>query len=319
MTTIPPPGVHGGDGAAIARALGVHPDDMIDLSTTLNPLAPDPAPILSRHLDAVRRYPDPTVATEALADTIGVPVERIVLTNGGAEAISLIGAILGGRVVEPDFARYPRGPAVSPVAGLTPAEPPRWRSNPRSPLGELAPARADDRSEPTVWDEAFWPLATGTWSRRDDRHGDVIVGSLTKLLACPGLRAGYLIVPDDDFGERLLAEVATRRSGWSVSGLVCEALPDLLRSVDLAAWCEELDQLRGFWIDTFAALGFEVVGTGPTWLLIRGARFRDGLARERVVVRDCASFGLRDTIRFGLPRPDDRDIVLHAFTSLRSD
>src|SRR5215469_17794324 len=94
----------------------------------------------------------------------------LLLTNGGAEAIVLAGAELGGSVIEPDFALYPRD------GGR------RWRSNPHNPTGLLAgPEVAAE-----VWDEAFYPLATGQWTRGDP--GQVVVGSLTKLLACPGLR-----------------------------------------------------------------------------------------------------------------------------------
>ena len=72
-----------------------------------------------------------------------VDPDRLLLTNGGAEAIALVGAELGGRVEEPDFALYPRGGG------------PLWRSNPHNPTGRLARGPAD------VWDEAFYPLATG--------------------------------------------------------------------------------------------------------------------------------------------------------------
>lgn len=306
MTVIPPPGPHGGDGAAIARALGFDPAEMIDLSTTLDPLAPDPTPILGRHLDSVRRYPDPTTATRALADVIGVPVGRLLLTNGGAEAIDLVGRVLGGHVDEPEFGLYPRGDAGGP----------RWRSNPNSPLGHLAdpPDPPDpDGEPPTVWDEAFWPLATGTWSRRDDLRGDVIVGSLTKLLACPGLRAGYLIVPEGEFGRNLLDRVRALRAGWPVSTLLCEALPDLLDTVDLPDRAARLRRHRRLVETEFGDRGLEIVGGGPTWLLLRNSSLRDRLAPHHIVVRDCASFGLRDTVRIGLPRPADLAAVLAAF------
>ena len=85
------------------------------------------------------------------------------LTNGGAEAIALVAAELGaGEVVDPEFSLYRRHlPTVAAGAG-------RWRSNPSNPLGALA--AADDVA--AVWDEAFWPLATGTWTRwRRRRRG----------------------------------------------------------------------------------------------------------------------------------------------------
>ena len=145
----PRAGAHGGDGVALAAALGLDPDSVLDLSLSLNPVAPDPVPVVSRYLSAIDRYPDPTAATEALAAAMGVDRDRLLLTNGGAEAIALVAAELGGGVTEPEFSLHPRGTGR------------RWRSNPHNPTGRLAaPGEVAD-----VWDEAFFPLATGTWSR----------------------------------------------------------------------------------------------------------------------------------------------------------
>ena len=66
-------GGHGGDGARLAAALGVDPADVLDLSASLNPVAPDPAPVVARHLDASGATPTRTAATEALAGAMGVP------------------------------------------------------------------------------------------------------------------------------------------------------------------------------------------------------------------------------------------------------
>ena len=132
--TLPPPGTHGGDGPAVARALGLDLAEILDLSQSLNPFAPDPAPVVARHLDAVRDLPRPAPATGRFGRSRwAVEPERLLLTNGGAEAIALLAAELGGRVVEPDFALHPRGGG------------PSWRSNPHSPSGLLAARRRDGR------------------------------------------------------------------------------------------------------------------------------------------------------------------------------
>ena len=167
---------------------------------SLNPVAPDVAPIVAAHAGAIDRYPEPAAATAALAAAIGVPADRVVLTNGGAEAIALVAAELGaGEVVDPEFSLYRRHLAeIRPGAG-------RWRSNPSNPLGQLA-AAADVAA---VWDEAFWPLATGTWTRGDDTAWRL--GSLTKLWACPGLRLGYVIAPG--CGRRAGASRPASRAG----------------------------------------------------------------------------------------------------------
>jgi histidinol-phosphate/aromatic aminotransferase/cobyric acid decarboxylase-like protein len=274
---IPSAGAHGGDGPAIARALGI---DVLDLSQSLNPVAPDVAPVVARHLDALGRYPDPTEATCALAGAMGVDPDRLVLTNGGAEAIALVGAVLGGTVEEPDFSLYPRhgGPV--------------WRSNPHSPTGRLAPATATAG----VWDEAFLPLATGGWTRGDDAW---VVGSLTKLLACPGLRVGYVLAPDAP-GAAL---VRAGQPAWSVNGLVCAALPELLATVDLPRWRDEVAGLRGQLVGVLRAAGLEPEPSDACWVLVEAPGLRDRLAPKGVAVRDCSSFGLPHHVRIAVPDP----------------
>lgn len=279
----PPPAEHGGDGARLAAALGVDPDEVLDLSASLNPVAPDVAALAARHLGSLRRYPDDAEATAALAAATGVDVDRVVLTNGGSEAIAVVAAELGvGRVVHPEFSLYERHLArLDATAG-------RWRSNPRNPTGELA----DVTEEAAVWDEAFWPIATGTWTRGDG----IVVGSLTKLFACPGLRLGYVLAPDTGVADA----VRRRRPAWSVSGLACALLPELLAVADLPRWAEEVAALRAGLVGVLD--GYDVHAADAPWVLVRGAGdLRERLARRGVLVRDCASFGLRDTARVAVP------------------
>jgi histidinol-phosphate/aromatic aminotransferase/cobyric acid decarboxylase-like protein len=267
-----PAGPHGGDGARLAAALGVDPAAVLDLSASLNPLAPDAGEIVGKHLDALRRYPDPERATAALAAAMDVDPDRLLLTNGGAEAIALVAAELGGRVEEPDFALYPRG------AG------PLWRSNPHNPTGRLA-AEGDTAG---VWDEAFYPLATGRWTRGER----IVVGSLTKLLACPGLRAGYVLAPD--VGK--LGQPA-----WSVNGLVAAALPGMLDAVDLPAWAAGIAVLRSRLVDILRRAELQPEPSDANFVLVRAPGLRNRLAPHAILVRDCGSFGLPDHVRIAVP------------------
>jgi histidinol-phosphate/aromatic aminotransferase/cobyric acid decarboxylase-like protein len=246
--------------------------------------------VLARHLDAVGRYPDAGPATNALAAAMDVPPDRLLLTNGGAEAIALVAAEVGaGWVDEPDFSLYRRYlPVLDPAAG-------RWRSNPHNPTGLLA--GPDDTA--AVWDEAFWPLATGTWTRGDAGRGSVVVGSLTKLLACPGLRVGYVISPDDDRAARL----ARRQPQWAVNGLAAAALPELLAEVDLPGWAAATAGLRDRLVATLLSAGYQPRTTQANWVLIDAPHLRARLAARGISVRDCASFGLSGTVRIAVPDP----------------
>ncbi len=301
--SIPPPGPHGGDGARVAAALGIPPDSVLDLSASLNPVAPPIAPILSKYLDVMVRYPDPAQATLALAAAIGVDASRLVLTNGGAEAIALVASELGaGWVDEPDFSLYRRHLAVlDPMA-------PRFASNPHNPTGRLVPADSRPTAAPVtsstpwgcagVWDEAFFPMATGTWTRGDAERGCYVAGSLTKLFACPGLRAGYLLAPNEAAAER----IRSRQPHWAVNGLVCAALPEMLDGLDLAATASAIARLRVELDSLLRGHGFDSQPSDANYLLVPDAAgLRDVLASRGVVVRDCTSFGLPDVIRVAVP------------------
>lgn len=297
-----PTGPHGGDAERVARLLGCDVDEVLDLSASLNPFAPDAAAVAARHLGSLRRYPDAARSTVALADAIGVDPACLVLTNGGAEAIALVAAELGsGAVVEPEFSLYRRHlREVRAGAG-------RWRSNPSNPLGALA--APTDRA--AVWDEAFWPLATGTWTRGDDTSWRL--GSLTKLWACPGLRLGYAIAPDAEAAGRIRAA----QPQWAVSALAAALVSPLLDRSDLVGWSTAIARLATAIASELAAMGFTVRATDANWLLVTSSRpLRDDLAGQRVLVRDCGSFGLADTYRIALPRPAERDRLLTAFAAV---
>ena len=280
MADIPPAGPHGGDGPRIARALGIDPQSVLDLSQSPNSFAPDLAPVLARHVEAVRRYPDPADAAALLAEAIGVDSQRLMLTNGGSEAIWLVAQEIGGRVwTEPEFGLHPRNP-----------NGPIWRSDPHNPSGRLA----DSDEAADVWDEAFYPLATGSWTA--GRTG-VVVGSLTKVFACPGLRLGYIIADD-------IERFVRHQPQWSVNSLALAALPELLELADLPGWLEAIATARKELAEMFRRFGFAVEAADAPWVLVRAPGLRERLAPLGVVVRDCFSFGMPEYVRVGIPDPD---------------
>ena len=291
-----PSGAHGGDVEAVARWLGVPVSSVLDLSASLNPFAGDLRPVVARHLEAgvLGRYPDEAIARRALAGALGVEPTQVLLTNGGAEAIALVASVLRrGWVVEPEFSLYRRHlETLDPEAG-------RWRSNPNNPLGLLAGAQ----DTAAVWDEAFYALATGSWTRGDADHGAVVIGSLTKVFACPGLRIGYVVSTD----EQLLRALGERRPRWSLNALAVGCLPDLLDRADLARWQAALSDARRELADVLTSFGLSPRPSSANWVLVEApAGLRAALVRERVLVRECSSFGMPAVLRVAVP--DDRGL-----------
>jgi histidinol-phosphate/aromatic aminotransferase/cobyric acid decarboxylase-like protein len=280
---------------AVAAALGCDVADILDLSASLNPDAPDLATLAVGKLDGLGRYPDAGPATAAMAAALGTTPDRMLLTNGGAEAIALVAGDLGRAAVAgpAEFSLYARhldetvDPAADPAA-------PQMRSNPNTPTGRLA--GAGDTA--AVWDEAFYPLAAGVWSRGDVAAGRaaMAIGSLTKVFACPGLRVGYVHAD-----PAVIARLADRQPRWALNGLAAALVPDLLARADLPAWAAATTRRR-------AALTAAIPGVEPSdanFVLVRvmegAATARARLARHGVLVRDCTSFGLPGHIRVAVP------------------
>jgi histidinol-phosphate/aromatic aminotransferase/cobyric acid decarboxylase-like protein len=288
--SVPPPGPHGGDGARVAAALGLDPADVLDLSASLNPFAPDVADLARRHVGALVRYPDVDRAEALVAEALGLPAERLVLTAGGAQAIALVAAHVGaGWVDEPDFSLYRRH-----LTRLDPSAP-RWRSDPHSPSGLLA---TGDDGGVGVWDEAFLPLSAGVWTR--GRRGWAL-GSLTKAFACPGLRVGFAVAPDADGADA----VRHTRPEWAVGSLACAVLPDLLAAADPPGWTSAIARARAELATVLASHGRRPLPSDAPWVLVPDAAgLRDALAQHAVVVRDCASFGLAGHVRIAVPDGD---------------
>jgi len=268
----------------------------------MNPFAPPVGDFVGRialdQPEILSRYPDEREATEVLADVLGVDRECLVLTNGASEAISLVAAVeLTGDVVSPEFSLYERHLRHRAKGA------PRWRSNPSNPLGLLA----DTSESAHVWDEAFYPIATGTWTRGDISSWRL--GSLTKLWSCPGLRLGFVIAPTPEEAN----SIRNLQPRWSVNSLALAVLPALLEITDLPSWSESIRTLRVEFMARLVELGFVVQDTHVNWLLVHRTALREVLAPHLVLVRDCTSFGLEDVARVALPDPEQMEQVLRSF------
>ena len=268
-------------------------------------------------LDArVDRYPSEDEAVTALATSHGREAGNVVVTNGAAEALWLLGPALRPRLaacVHPAFTEAEAGlrahavPVLrvhrDPDAGfaLDPVAVPDAADlvvvgNPASPSGTLDPAasvlalRRPGRT--VVVDEAFMDLVPGEpGSLVRDRLPDVIVvRSLTKALAVPGLRVGYAVA-DRPLAERLRAV----RPPWSANVLALTALsaaaahPEALAAVAERAASQREDLERRL----AAISGIRVWPGAANFCLIEvqdGPRVVAALRREAIAVRPAASF-----------------------------
>jgi histidinol-phosphate/aromatic aminotransferase/cobyric acid decarboxylase-like protein/adenosyl cobinamide kinase/adenosyl cobinamide phosphate guanylyltransferase len=266
----------GGAPPAADAALRQHGDRDVrpgDADHAVNVVAGGPPGWLRTTLRAalaqdVARYPDERPATAALAARHGREPDEIVPTNGAAEALWLLPAALRPRhavCVHPAFTeaeaalhaygvrttRVQRDPehnfALDPTA--VPADADLVVvGNPASPSGTLDPAAAllalRRQGRVVVVDEAFMDLVVGEPASlvRDRLDDVVVVRSLTKALAVPGLRVGYAVAP-----PALAERLRTVRPPWSCNALALAALeaaaqrPDAIADIAARAAAERAD------------------------------------------------------------------------------
>jgi adenosylcobyric acid synthase len=103
----------------------------------------------------------------------------------------------------------------------------------------------------------------------------------------------------------LLGRLAHRQPRWSVGSLGLAAVPALLESADIIAWSKQIATLRAQLVDVLESAGLQAEPSDANFVLVRSAAgWRDQLARQGIVVRDCTSFGMPGGVRIAVPSPD---------------
>jgi threonine-phosphate decarboxylase len=334
---------HGGAGGA----------GTLDFSAGINPMGP-PAGVLAvlrDNLAAVGRYPDPDcrILTRHVARLHGVGRECVVAGNGAAELIHAAARAVRPRrvsVVEPAFTEYRRAALrcgavidhwMSQKAYFQPApfDPGGadlvWLCNPNNPTGrlwppgEIFPWVAAHPESIFVIDEAFLPFRPDepehSLAADVERSPNlIVVRSLTKLYALPGLRLGYAVAAPE-WAERLREQLPP----WSVNALAqvagLVALEDDLYRQRTHAWFRTepprlFQELRKF-------DGLEVLPTQANFILLRlrhatAETAACRLAARRILVRDASDFvGLGPSwVRVAVRTAADNDRLLAALADV---
>jgi histidinol-phosphate aminotransferase len=319
------------------------------LDFAVNVVPGGPPDWLRRELHAalgrVATYPDDRPAADALAARHGRPPGEVVCANGSAEALWLLAT-----VVRPSLAVVVTPSFTEPEAALRAAGHPvqrAWRDrasfaldpdavpraadlvvvgNPNNPTGNLDPAATVARlTRPgrlLVVDEAFMELVPGeteSLAARRDLPGLVVVRSLTKLWGLAGLRAGYVLAP-----EELADAMRAARQPWSVNTLACAAL---------VAWATEGAAHAGRLVGRVATArarlaraltahpGVRVWPSAANFLLLQvpdGPTVRAALAARGLAVRPCHTFpGLTpDHLRVAVRDPADNQRLVDALRQI---
>lgn len=329
---------------------GGAPAGWLEFSANVNPTG---TPAVVAAAVAAARYDryadlDPTAAEAHLAADAGVPADSVLLTAGATEAIRLVvSAFLAGggaAIVGPTYSEYERlarqtGSAIDithadpplfdppierAIAGLPSGARALFLCDPNNPTGRaLVRERLREliasvpRDVTLIIDQSFAPFASPTISASEcvSAGSVVLVRSLTKTLAVPGLRLGYVISRPD-----IVAALRALQDPWSVAAHAVAAarvsswsLPQDVRET-VVAWRERL-------ADALAGQGLHAVPSETNFLLVHAgagtAALVAALADRRIALRSCASFGLPEHVRVAVRPPAEQDALLGALAAIR--
>ncbi len=263
--------VHGGDIISAAKRFGYEPDSVSDFSANINPWATGLSfSELPASRAEINRYPEafPYSVRRRMAETYNLGEELILPTAGAIEALYLVVRLFSTcsvAVVEPGFGDYQRA---CRATGLRPdsvtLSPDEWHAplaelsprlrdydvilmgNPNNPTGAWHPIEEwlqlfqEGFSERSIWivDEAFVDFVPNACrhslvSVLEELPNLIVIRSLTKSWAVPGLRLGFAATANREWRRRLSEmqppwPINTIAEEWSRRYLKRSAYQDLL-------------------------------------------------------------------------------------------
>ena len=298
---------HGGD-----VWQGGSPSNWLDFSANLRPEGM-PAWVkaaIRRAAEEARYYPDVSMkaARRGLAAYAGVSEDKILPVPGCMAAIDLTLSLHQGTVYidQPTFGEYAQRAAVQGrkcasakgthyTAGDT-----RVICNPNNPDG-TALSREEilkinrviaQRGGELIVDEAFIDYCPELSVRGDVNESLTVVGSLTKILCIPGIRLGYVCA-----AKEAILRLSERALPWQMNAFAMRIAAELPEHLDEIRQNVLLNaQRRAEFAAMLQKMGVKVMPSCANFLLCDFGRDMseavENLKLKRILVRECASFGL---------------------------
>ncbi|MEB3102058.1 threonine-phosphate decarboxylase CobD [Ferviditalea candida] len=329
---------HGGDWATAMEMFPCILDKLLDYSANINPLGPPAAlqQLLSQQWNFLTRYPDPEVRElrGAISAKYGIMPESVLVGNGAAEVIDLIVRTLKPEtvgVIDPTFSEYREasekyGANIVSIQALAEEEfsvplekviealakvDALFIGQPNNPTGNRWERRyleelirsAEKFGTRIILDEAFidfFPDEADVSMVHEAERSEtvVVVRSMTKFYAIPGLRLGYAVA-----GPSLIRAMKRLQVPWSVNHLAQKAGVLALQDLVYERHSRQLISVERSWLSReLARLGCQTYESAANFLLVRlGNHCLDAdelqrrLGFEGILIRCCTTFiGLND-------------------------
>lgn len=301
-------------------------EGLVDFSASLNPYPPE---WLDEMFERARkisgRYPYYEELEEGLSELVGEP---ITVTAGITEALYLLGilALRDRKVIVPahTYGEYERVARIFGARVIKGPNDPEGLSqlvekdsivffcNPNNPDGRFYRERdlkplldaVGDKNALLVLDEAFIDFVEKPESPESENV--VKLRTFTKSYGLPGIRVGYVVGFDQAF--------RSVRMPWAIGSVGVAFLEFLLedrfqhlKGTMPLIWREKRRIEKALGVKSDANFFIKYVGDAKKTV--------EGLKKKGILVRDCASFGLPEYVRFSVRKPEENDELIEALAA----
>jgi threonine-phosphate decarboxylase len=305
-----------------------YPNIKVNYSSNVNPagIQANLLDHLAEKLTGIKAYPQPMAEnlSQAIGDINQISSDNVLVTNGAVEAFYLVASMMANSrslIYTPSFAEYEDackiyhhqlefrsnrkltfGESVNSFDAV-------WICNPNNPDGKLLEASfilkliEENQNTLFVLDEAYIEFVANPQSLLKEAcllKNLIVIRSLTKKFAIPGLRLGYLVAN--------IECINTLKQGlmpWRINSLAIEAGLFCLSEKNTCNFSltEWLQESKRFQKEIDALPTFSTVPSDTTFFLVK-SRFKGSLVKQQLakkfglLVRDASNFRGLDEYHF---------------------
>ena len=284
---------------------------------------------LSSRMAVVRSYPEPSAASleRMIARECGISPDEVLVTSGAVDAIYLIAQVYRNegtcRIMQPTFREYEDA---CRVFGYQEREDGAlcWLCNPNNPTGDVMATdevlALAERHSLLIVDQSYEDYTMAPLIQPSDvvgRDDIILLHSMTKRYAVPGLRLGYITA-----SAKMISCLREQYRPWAINALSLEAGKWLVQRgetaiPDLSTYLAETQRLRAMLNEID---GIEAQPTQTNFFLCTiqqatAAELKEYLAREHgILIRDASNFtGLTPHhFRIATQSPAENDALVAA-------
>jgi len=328
---------HGGRAVEAARRWNIPLDKILDFSSNANPLGYSKR-IRQLNLSEFKlnMFPDDSYAEliSAIADRFRCSGNNVLVGNGSTEIIRIIANCFirkGTKVAIPENTyeeyRYSAGLFDGEVVNLdfNSESDVAFLCNPNNPTGEVISRNKiidflEGYKGLLVLDESYIEFLEEeeryTLSDHIDRKNIIVLRSLSKFYALPGIRLGYCLA-----NEEIIKKLERYRISWNINSIAARMGVIALKDKEFVVESKEyIKKEREFFYSRLLKDGIRANNSLTNFFLIKvkdSKKMAEELEKKGILVRECSSFGLENCIRVSLRKREENKELMMDFLSFR--